>query len=478
METTIRENNAYRWFRLWIFVGAALALLLLVNSVSNYLVISRRISVDMLRRDLATHAVGLDQSIRAASIQGPANLRALLDAVRSNSGGKIAWLVVRDSSGKLLAASGALAAPTFDPVVFREQSRKRLPVYKTLETESGEVVVEAFPLRLPAFTAPVVFRNISVGDPPAPRPWAMLEIARFLDGTSAPLWSLRRSLIINSSAALALLVSLALMARRFRAYVAGQRLEQQLAIARQVQEDLLPANRPAARSFDLAAHNAPAAQVGGDFYDTFPTDNLGHAFVLGDVSGKGIPAALLMGVLHGAVRSSSWTESPQQHVEATRRLNRLLCEHASHERFATMFWAYYDAPSGLLHYVNAGHCPPLLLRDGATRVSTLDEGGPVLGLLPGAGYRQGSVALEPGDTLVLYSDGIIETAAPDGDLFGAERLADVLENASGLDAAAIRDRILDHLAAFAPVAEPDDDRTLLVVRHTGAAASALVPCAA
>jgi sigma-B regulation protein RsbU (phosphoserine phosphatase) len=306
----------------------------------------------------------------------------------------------------------------------------------------------------------------------------MLEIARYLDSANAPLWGLRRSLIINFSAALALLASLGLIAWRFRAYLAGQRLERQLAIARQVQEDLLPAGRPIAESFDIAASCQPASQVGGDLYDTFPTPAGGHALVLGDVSGKGVPAALLMGVLHGAVRSSSWTDSVSAHLEATRRLNQLLCEHASRERFASLFWGYFEPRTGRFHYVNAGHCPPVVVRADGLEPVTLDEGGPVLGLLPGVDFRQGSIALEPGDTLILYSDGVVETAAAGGDMFGEERLAEALAGAARLDAGEVRDSILDRLAAFAPGSELADDRTLLVARYTGAAEFALAPRAA
>lgn len=208
--------------------------------------------------------------------------------------------------------------------------------------------------------------------------------------------------MVNCSAALALLMSLTVMSVRFRSYVQGKQLEKQVEIARQVQQDLFPSPQQLPKHFQLAAECLPASGVGGDFYDVFRVNGRGAAFVLGGVAGKGIPAALLMGVIHGAVRSASWTASPRQHEAATGQINRLLWERAAQERFATMFWSYFDPETRLLRYVNAGHCPPLLFRAGAFTPVSLSEGGPVLGLL-NARFQQGTVALQPGDVLVLFS---------------------------------------------------------------------------
>src|SRR5882672_10131519 len=129
--------------------------------------------------------------------------------------------------------------------------------------------------------------------------------------------------------------------------------------------------------FKLATEYAPAQQVGRDFYDVFLVKDGRIALVMGDVAGKGMPSALLMGVIHGAVRSSLWAESAASHELASQSLNRLLCEGASEARYATMFWCYYDSSTHSLSYVNAGHCPPLLMRknDGEVEISRLDAGG-------------------------------------------------------------------------------------------------------
>jgi sigma-B regulation protein RsbU (phosphoserine phosphatase) len=172
---------------------------------------------------------------------------------------------------------------------------------------------------------------------------------------------------------LALLVTVVIAGLGFRSYAHGQHLEEQLEIARQVQSELLPSLTEKYVGVELATEYTPAEQVGGDFYDVFQAKNVGTTLVMGDVSGKGVPAALLMGVIHGAVRSSLWSESPLLHELESQGLNSLLCEGASKERFASMFWCYHDPTARSLSYVNAGHCPPILVRrnGGGVEISSL-----------------------------------------------------------------------------------------------------------
>jgi hypothetical protein len=118
------------------------------------------------------------------------------------------------------------------------------------------------------------------------------------------------------------------------------------------------------RNFDFAAECIPAGDVGGDFCDMFRTADSRTAFVLGDVSGKGISAALLMALIHGAIQSMSWTRSARDHENATASLNTLLCRKTATERFSTLFWGYFDPRTSVLRYINAGHLPPLLVRTG------------------------------------------------------------------------------------------------------------------
>jgi phosphoserine phosphatase RsbU/P len=247
-----------------------------------------------------------------------------------------------------------------------------------------------------------------------------------------------------------------------------EELTRQIQIAGTVQRELLPSAKSDADEFEIACDYVPVAGVSGDFYDIFSAPGGRMAFVLGDVSGKGIPAALLMGVLHGAVRSSRWMESAPHHREATQNINRLLYERTASNRFATMFWGYFDARSEHLQFINAGHNPPLLFKRGRRNpVLRLQTGGPVLGLVRGAHFDQGSVRLDAGDCLILYSDGIVEASNGAGEEFGQERLLGVVESLKGETAEAIRDGVLDAIAAFAGNASPQDDRTLVIVLYQG-----------
>ncbi|MCU1339613.1 MAG: serine phosphatase, partial [Bryobacterales bacterium] len=151
----------------------------------------------------------------------------------------------------------------------------------------------------------------------------------------------------------------------------------------------------------------------------------------------------------------------------------LLCERASDERFASLFWGYFDVRTGLMHYVNCGHCAPLLFRAHrpASAVSRLCDGGPVLGLLPRARFQQGVERLDPGDVLVLYSDGIIEAANASGEEFGEHRLIAAVQSGVPIqndDPDQIRDRILASLREFTGSDRLEDDQTLLAIRYTGA----------
>jgi len=301
-------------------------------------------------------------------------------------------------------------------------------------------------------------------------PATTVEIAEYWGAADVALWSVRTHLIINSAAAVVLLLALTTIASRFRSYLAGQELAQEIEIAKSVQRDLLPCAQCGLNGFEVAADYQSLAGVSGDFYDTFAAPGERAAFVLGDVAGTGIPAALLMGVLHGAVRSSGWRVSMLDHQEATRQLNHLLCERAADARFATMFWSYFDSYSRHLKYINAGHCPPLLVKSARrSPILRLSAGGPVLGLLAGAEFQQGSVRLDPGDCLVLYSDGIVEATNVADEEFGEDRLAAVVRMNSHETAEGIRDHVLAAVTAFTGSSALQDDRTLVVAVYLGTA---------
>jgi phosphoserine phosphatase RsbU/P len=191
------------------------------------------------------------------------------------------------------------------------------------------------------------------------------------------------------------------------------------------------------------------------------------AIVLGDVSGKGLPASMVVGLLLGAVRASAWMAGAAEHETSSKRLSELLHTRTSLERFASLFWCCYEPKSQFLRYVNAGHLPPMLLKkgtDGVLAVERLTEGGPVLGLLKAAEYRQGWAVVGPGDLLVLYSDGVVEAENASGEQFNEDRLLAAIRENSERPAAEIRDGILSRVRSFLEGEPAQDDLTLVVAR--------------
>jgi sigma-B regulation protein RsbU (phosphoserine phosphatase) len=283
---------------------------------------------------------------------------------------------------------------------------------------------------------------------------------------------LRQNLIVGCSAGFALLAAVIVIGFRFRNYLRGKQVEEQLAMARLVQFDLLPPGKLLTRDLEFAAQCVPAWQVGGDFYDAFETDDHQIALILGDVSGKGLSAALVMGVVQGAVHASSGTGPAANHEQSAERLNQLLCLKTARERFVSLVWCYFDPIASVLGYINAGHLPPLLVHQTATgsfEVERLDEGGPVLGVLPGATYRQTRVSIRPGDLLVVFSDGILEAANALDEEFGEDRILDAVKKNWAGSPTEICDAVLAQVRTFLGKELPHDDQTLMVVRLQGVA---------
>ena len=445
------KNRRYPWLKLSLAVGAALALTLLVNSINQYRYVSGRVITHHLQQEARKQIVALEQRVRRSE---SVDLARMVEETRKENEGKLAWIRVLNADDAVIAASGEASGAPLSGEKIRSRLSNRETITEVRETVNGPVLVTVAAFR------------VMQGPPPAPgrrRPHLM-EMALYMDSADAIFWPLRRNLIINCSAALALLGALLVMSLRFPVYVRGKQLEQQMALARSVQQDLMPAAGNAGPHVEAAAECEPAWQVGGDFYDIFPAGGSNVAMALGDVSGKGLPAALLMRLIHGGVRSSAWHQSPAQHEESSRQLNQLLLTQSSQAQFASMFWCYYEPRIELLRYVNAGHCPPLLLQAGETRIERLNGGGPVLGLLKDAGYRQEAVPFSPGDLLVLYSDGIVEATNGDGEEFGEERLCAALLRLRAGSAEEIRAGLLGELKAFLGGEQPEDDRTLMIVR--------------
>jgi serine phosphatase RsbU (regulator of sigma subunit) len=239
-----------------------------------------------------------------------------------------------------------------------------------------------------------------------------------------------------------------------------RRLEQDIQVAAEIQRGFLPRCAPQVAGYGLVGSNRPCHTVGGDYFD-FALEGGQLRLALGDVSGKGTGAALLMTVLRASVRAH-WAEvSP---ADAVTKINRTVCQNVPENKYVTFFMATLQPDSGRLRYANAGHNPPLLVR-ATGAVEKLSDGGMVLGLFDGVPYAEASVELVPGDVLLIYSDGVTETFSPENVEFGEERLADVARQGRRLEAAALEAAILRELDGFSRGAKATDDRTLIVLKR-------------
>jgi sigma-B regulation protein RsbU (phosphoserine phosphatase) len=225
---------------------------------------------------------------------------------------------------------------------------------------------------------------------------------------------------------------------------------------------MLPEQAPQVASVDLAGFNAPCRTVGGDYYDFFPYPDGRVALALGDVSGKGMPASLMMMGLQARVQVLA--EDPSDLAAFMTRLNKGTCAKCPSNRFITFFFCVLNTSTGELRFANAGHNPPILVRESGES-QMVEGGGPVLGIVPFAPYEEDSVHLERGDMLVLYSDGVTEATNQAYDEFGEERLIEVLKRTRQESATTIVEAVTRALTEFTAGAPQADDITLSVVRR-------------
>ena len=448
------------WFHVLLAAGAALAIALLVQTVLNYRYVSNSLTLQEARRVAEERVRNVERTTRLARPQDAGALRVVLDDIRAETGDQLAAIALLRGDGSVVASSGepstVVAARERGRVTGRDAALAR-------EWRAGrEVVFVVFPCRCGLPRQPA-----ERAEGPSSSGRLLVEVGLYRDSLTAPFARLRRHAIISSSAALALLVSVLLIATGSGSYVRGKQLEVEMDLARQVQRDLLPAAGPRAGGSDVAAECRPASLVGGDFYDIVTLPGGRVSFVLGDVSGHGVSSALLMALIHGAMSAPPWGAANEDPDSAAARLNALLLEKSSGERFASLFWCVYDPASGLLRYVNAGHLPAVWLHkstDGRWVADRLTEGGPVLGVIDGARYHTASVQTADGDLLVLFSDGITEATNDRDEPFGDERLIDAIQRSRDLPARAICDAITSAVNVFGGTRPAVDDQTLLVVR--------------
>ncbi len=235
--------------------------------------------------------------------------------------------------------------------------------------------------------------------------------------------------------------------------------------AAEIQRGLLPKQAPVVLGFDLAGYNASCRTVGGDYFDFLTYDDGRVAILVADVAGKGMPAAMLMSNLQARVQVLF--EDPTNLADLITRLNRIIVKNCPSNRFISLFAGVYDSQTGIMNYCNAGHNPPLLVRSGG-EVEELGSTGVILGILPNAKFEEKRCHLNPGDAVVMFSDGVTEACGPDSDeQFGEERLARILaETGPEESAQAISEKVQQQLADWMGSAPPADDITLVIARRT------------
>ena len=240
------------------------------------------------------------------------------------------------------------------------------------------------------------------------------------------------------------------------------RQDHEIAEARSIQEGFLPKEIPQVAGYEIASAWQSARAVGGDYFDVLPFDGETLGLCIADVAGKGMPAALLMSNLQAAVRGLASASLPANELCA--RVNALLCRNIASDRFITFFYGQLDGPRRSLRYVNAGHNAPIVIHgDGSHH--RLQEGGGVLGVFPNQIFALGTMQLEPGDRVVLFTDGVTEAGNIDGDEFGEDRLVRLLEQNRHGGAKQIQRKILEAAGEFSRN-NWTDDATLLVVAVT------------
>jgi sigma-B regulation protein RsbU (phosphoserine phosphatase) len=254
-------------------------------------------------------------------------------------------------------------------------------------------------------------------------------------------------------------------ARLHREAIEKERIERELELAAAIQREILPRELPRVEGLELAAANVPTRQVGGDYYDFFPLAGGRLGFLVADVSGKGVPAALLVSTVHSAVHLQ--IDEARTIADLVARIDRHLRRFAATRKFLTLFFGLVEPETGTFRYVSAGHNPALLARKTGELVRLESTGVPV-GMLPNASWREETVSLSPGDLLCVYTDGVTEAVNEQEEEFGLERLADLVSRGASKPVRVLCDEVLAAVADFARGMRQYDDQTLLLLRRTQA----------
>lgn len=240
------------------------------------------------------------------------------------------------------------------------------------------------------------------------------------------------------------------------------RIQEEHRLAAEIQNRLLPKSAPDIEGYDIAGVSYPAKAVGGDYFDFIPIDNKRLAFCVADISGKGIPAALLMSNLQATIRTE--TLLMPQPCECLNRTNSVLYQNTQANKFATLFYAVLDCKSHTIRYSNAGHNRPFLWRRNGEK-QELTTAGMVLSMVEKGDYSEDKVSINSGDLLVIYSDGIIEAINENNEEYGEERLEEIAKHLKARNAREIVDKIIDNVNSFCGRQPQFDDMTLMVIKR-------------
>ncbi len=241
-----------------------------------------------------------------------------------------------------------------------------------------------------------------------------------------------------------------------------ERMEHELGLATEIQQRFQPSGPPLVPGYEFQGISFSCYEIGGDYYDFIERHDGKMLIALGDVSGKGTAAALLMSSVHAAIHAQVSAKSSLDQTISS--VNKYLAENTPANRFVTMFAAELDPATGALKYINAGHNPPLIGRVDGTIVQ-LSSGGFPLGIMPAAEFEMGETILNPGESLVVYSDGVSEANNIKDEEFGMERLSAVIQNNLSSSASGMRDKVESALSAFTLTAPANDDITLVIVKR-------------
>ena len=253
-------------------------------------------------------------------------------------------------------------------------------------------------------------------------------------------------------------------ARMYRETIEKTKLEHELHVAAEIQRALMPRSLVTLPYVDAAAVSIPCRAVGGDFFDYLRTPAPVFGFTLGDVAGKGPPAALMSAMMQGMFAYAARGQDTADPAAIVANINQALCQREVELRFVTLFFGVL-APDGRLCYCNAGHNPPFVV--GERGIRRLAAGGPVVGILGHATYEHAVVALDPGDVVVVFSDGVSEALGSNDEEFGDERLLDAIQRAGPGDVQQVVGAILDAVHTFTAGAVQSDDITVMALRYHG-----------